>query len=101
MAIKSVGTGSAGAIPAIQLGTNQVVDIEATSNATDDAFESPLVRVAVTAACYVEFGATPEATSASVYMPAGSVEYFIVSVGDKAAVLRVSDDGVAHFTEAV
>lgn len=45
-------------------------------------------RVATDAAIYVAFGANPDATSGNrVWMPANSVEYFMVSGGDKAAVI--------------
>ena len=49
-----------------------------------------LCRVATDVAVYVEFGASPDATSNAggrVMVTAGAIEYFGVSVGDKAAVV--------------
>lgn len=49
-------------------------------------------RVAVDTDCYVSFGTAPDASSDSVrfLMPAGSVEYFHVASGSKAAVVATS-----------
>jgi len=46
-------------------------------------------RVVSDTACYVSFGAAPDASTDSVrfYMPANAVEYFRVKSGDKAAVV--------------
>lgn len=87
-------------IPAIFIGTTQVVAIGASSAATSDAFERGIVRVCVTAAAYVAVGETPTATSGDLLMPAGSVEYFAVQPGQKMAFLRVVGDGSATVTEA-
>lgn len=50
---------------------------------------TPVCRVATDAAIFVAFGADPNATttSARVWMPANSVEYFAVEPGDKVAVI--------------
>jgi hypothetical protein len=48
----------------------------------------PFARVATDTDVYVAFGTAPVATSATTrfFVPAGSVEYFAVKAGDKAAV---------------
>jgi len=47
------------------------------------------VRVCSDTACYVSFGSAPNAGTDTIraYMPANLVEYFPVSIGDKAAVI--------------
>lgn len=57
------------------------------SNQQSAAATKPHVRVATDTAVYVAIGANPDATTATgrYYMPANSVEYFQVEVGNKVA----------------
>lgn len=50
-----------------------------------------ICRVATDTAVYVSFGSAPNATSDTIrfFLPANSIEYFRVSVGDKAAVVTI------------
>lgn len=46
-----------------------------------------ICRVATDTACYVAFGANPDATTAGTraYLPANAIEYFVVNAGDEGA----------------
>jgi hypothetical protein len=74
------------------LGT-QTVAIAATSTQTATAFrdDTSLVRLAARADCHVIFGTNPTATTSSMFMPSGSVEYFDVPPG---SALKVAVRGV-------
>lgn len=67
----------------------QVVTIGATSEQSA-AFGSltRLVRVHTDAICSIAFGSDPTATANTSRMAAGQTEYFIVSPGDKVAVIE-------------
>ncbi len=58
-----------------------------------------IVRVAVNQDTYISVGTNPTATSNSAMMPAGSVEFYAVTEGDKVAFLQVSDAGRITVTE--
>jgi hypothetical protein len=58
------------------------------------------VRLVATVDCFVEFGADPTATAAGAatgfYLPAGAVEYFTATAGQKVAVIRAATDGTLY-----
>jgi hypothetical protein len=89
------------AIQAGKLGTVQKVSVSSSSAATSNAFgtSTSLVRVAVSTDCYVTFAVTPTATTSMTFLPAGSVEYFLVEPSTKAAFIRNTADGVATVAE--
>ena len=58
-----------------------------------------IVRVAVNQDTYVAVGDSPTATANSLMMPAGSVEFFAVTEGQKVAFLQVSAAGRISVTE--
>ena len=58
------------------------------------------VRVVCTTAAYVRTDSTA-ATTADLYMPADSVEYFTITPGQKVSALQVAANGTLHVTEAV
>jgi hypothetical protein len=59
-----------------------------------------IVRIAVNQDTYIAVGANPTASSSTMLMPAGSVEFIAVTGGvTKVAVLQVSSSGVASITE--
>lgn len=62
-----------------------------TSSAQSAAFagSTRFVRVVSDTACWVLFGANPTATTSSMYLPAGSIEYFSVTAAHKVAVIGV------------
>lgn len=81
-----------GMFPSMYFGgaTIETVTPSGTSAATTAAANAAqnVCRVTTDTAIYVAFGATPTASSsAGLYVPAGSVEYFRVSSGNKAAVI--------------
>jgi len=58
------------------------------------------IRIVTTVDAYVEFAATPTASSSSLIIPAFTVEYFRVDPSSKVAFLRVgSTTGTARITE--
>ena len=57
------------------------------------------VRVVADAACHIEFGASPTATTSKVYLPADDVEYFKVSPGEKVAVIGTVNLYVSQLAE--
>lgn len=68
---------------------SEVVTISGT-NAQSSASTQPHVRIGTDAACYVAIGANPNAqtgTTARYWMPANSVEYFEIDIGNKVAAI--------------
>jgi hypothetical protein len=57
------------------------------------------VRVVADAACHIEFGSNPTATTSKVYVPADDIEYFKVSPGEKVAVIGTVNLYVSQLTE--
>jgi hypothetical protein len=57
------------------------------------------VRIAADAACHIEFGVNPTATTSKVYVPADDIEYFKVSPGEKVAVIGTVNLYVSQLTE--
>lgn len=60
------------------------------------------VRLVATSACWVAFGSNPTAaasTSPSIYLPAGTPEYFWVVAGEKIAVIQDSSAGSLNIGE--
>jgi hypothetical protein len=86
-----------------RLGTHQSVAYTGTAGTITNAVGTGTlkVRVVVTTAAYVLIGNSPTATSAAVYMPADSPEYFTVSPGQKVSAIQVSSGGILHVTEIV
>ena len=80
--------------------TNKVVAISG-SSAASAAFsdQTQIVRVASTTDCFITFNGTPTATSSSMYLPAGVVEYFRVTPGHKVAALQRFNSGTLYVTE--
>jgi hypothetical protein len=59
-----------------------------------------IVRIAVNQDTYIALGSAPTATTSSMLMPAGGVEFLAVTSGvTKIAVLQVSSAGIASITE--
>jgi len=79
-------------VPALYPSTVQKVSYTDSSAACTNAFgdDTEVVRIVATTACYVQFAASPTATSSDFYLPADAVEYFNVTPGTKVAAIRVS-----------
>ena len=72
-----------------------------TSSAASAAFGSNIeyIRVISDTACWVTFGTSPTATNSKTYLPAGEVEYFKVSEGEKIAAILASGTGAIYIAE--
>jgi hypothetical protein len=57
------------------------------------------VRIAADAACHLEIGVNPTATTSSIYLPADDYEYFKISPGEKIAVIGTVNLYVTELTE--
>jgi hypothetical protein len=87
-------------IEAVGLGTTQAVAYTASAAASNAfALTTRVVRVVATTDCFFTTAATPTATTSSVYLPAGAVEYVRVNAGDKISAIRRSQDGTLYVTE--
>lgn len=63
------------------------------------AVDNYVARIAVTQDTYVSVGSDPTATTSSMLIPAGGVEFFATTPGvTKIAVLQVSEAGIASIT---
>lgn len=83
-------------------GVSQNVTVAGASAAVTNAFGSVGdVRLVSTTNCWVNFGKTPTAAVAAnnIYLPAGVVEYFHVSPGEKVAVIQDSAGGTLNVAE--
>lgn len=105
MGVKAIRIGNSQASDAIFPGTTQVIAISSGAASTASAAfgsSTELVRVACTSQCFISFGASPTATnSTSLVLPAGAVEYFAVTPGEKVAMLAGTVAGIFTITEAV
>ena len=70
------------------------------TNVIDENNDS-IVRIAATSACYVAVGETPVATSGSMLLFDGMVDYIKVLAGEKIAVLQISGAGAVNFTRMI
>ena len=57
------------------------------------------IRVISDTACWITFGTAPTATNSKTYLPAGEVEYFKVSEGEKIAAILASGTGAIYIAE--
>lgn len=84
-------------------GTSQVLSVGAASAAVTNGVSANIhdVRVVSTTNCWVTFGTAPTASAAagSIYLPAGVVEYFHVSPGQKLAAIQDSGSGTLSLAE--
>lgn len=80
--------------------TTQKVNSSGTS-AQSAAFAANIeyVRVCADAACHIEFGVNPTATTSKIYLPADDIEYFKVSPGEKVAVIGTVNLYVSELSE--
>jgi anaerobic selenocysteine-containing dehydrogenase len=59
-----------------------------------------IIRVAVNADTFIAIGSNPTASSSTLFMPAGDVEFFAVNEGtDKVAVIQSTASGICSITE--
>lgn len=80
-------------------GTVVVVAIASTSTASAAALTAGTVyRCTATAACHITFGATPTASTSSMYVPADETFYLRMTNAYKVATIRASSDGNLYLT---
>lgn len=76
-----------------------VVAYDASTQSVAFNAQTTVVRVVATTNCHIRFGANPTATTSNVYLPAGVVEYFRVTPGDKVAAIKNATAGSLYVTE--
>lgn len=57
------------------------------------------VRLVSNTDCYIAIGASPTATTSSLFLPSGSVEYFQVRGGEVVAVIQSAAGGTLNLAE--
>ena len=84
-----------------RLSTHQSKAYTGTAGTIDNAVgdQTYKVRVVCTSAAYILIGNSPTATSAAVYVPADTPEYFTITPGQKVSAIQVSAGGTLHVTE--
>ena len=84
-----------------QPGTHQSVAYTGTAGTIASAVgpQTTKVRLVVTSAAFIAFGASPTATAADIYMPADTPECFTVRPGQKVSAVQVAAAGTLHVTE--
>lgn len=89
-------------LPIPKAGTVDVVAV-GESSAQSDPFPTHCnaVRIVADVACYVAFGSNPTATTSSIRLPAGVVEYWQVVEGEKLAVIQDDTAGNLNVTHLV
>lgn len=60
-----------------------------------------IVRVATSQDIFLAIGTAPVATTASMLLPGGAIEFFAVDPGQRIAVLQVTTSGIVTTTELV
>ena len=81
------GWGDSAPIPAVPPVAEQKITIGVTTQSAAFNAATKMVRLHAEAACCVEFGADPIATTDNMRLAAGQTEYFGVSPGQKLAVI--------------
>lgn len=84
-----------------RLGTHQSKAYTGTAGTIDTAVGTNTlkVRVVCTSAAYIVIGNSPTATTAGVYVPADTPEYFSITPGMKVSAIQVTTGGTLHVTE--
>lgn len=81
-------------------GTNQVMTTSgSTQQSAAVGSKTTVVRIAATADAFFEIGANPTATTSSMVIPGGTVDFLAIAPGHKVAVLQVALAGKVSVTE--
>ena len=89
-----------GAFQCIFPGTSQKLNIAAAATASSSfSSSSRVVRVFPTKDCFVEFGASPVATTTSLFCPGGIIQFFGVTPSDKVSIIQSDSTGSFYITE--
>lgn len=90
------------ALPAVFLGPCQNRSLTTTAGVSSVFGPTTgLIRVVATVDCYIDISINPTATTSSSLLPAGVVEYFGTSPGERISFKSVSDSGIISITEAL
>jgi len=86
---------------AARIGTHQSVAYTGTAGTVANVVSAGVqkVRVVASSACYIAIGVSPTATTAGIYLPADTVEYFTIAAGEKVSAIQFSAGGTLHVTE--
>jgi len=85
---------------AIYQGPSQTVAItNANLQSVAFATDCDIIRIACDQDCFLEIGLNPVATTSSMFLPKGSVEYFGADGNFKISVIRKSTNGTLYITE--
>lgn len=57
-----------------------------------------VVRIVATDNCHLEFGMSPVATTSSMFLPAGVIEYYYVLKDQKISVIQSTSSGMLHIS---
>ena len=60
-----------------------------------------VVRIVTTTDAFIAFGSAPTATTADVYIPQNTIEYFTINPGEKVSAVQLSSGGTLYVTEMV
>lgn len=82
------GSGQVVPVVSSQDQTNNNVTFTTTTQSAAFQPNTRFIRVVCPVACHLEFGENPTATTASLYLPADTVEYFGVKPGEKVALVE-------------
>jgi hypothetical protein len=84
-----------------RIGTHQSIAYTGTAGTVANAIGQGVykIRVCATSDCFLALGTSPTATTSGIYMPAGTVEYFTCSPGEKVSAIQSSAGGTLHVTE--
>ena len=87
-------------IQAFFLGASQSDAYTGTAGVSDAVgAQTRLVRVVVTTDAFIAIGKTASATTSDAFLPANTVEYFIINAGEKVSAVQVSAGGTLYITE--
>lgn len=96
MAMKMDGTGTA--IPVLRIKSNLTPVSYSTTTQSSAVSGNSVCRVVATTACHLEVGANPTATTNSMYLPAGVVDYILVPDGQIIAAIQNASAGILYVT---
>ena len=88
-------------IQVLGIGTTQTFTVNATSAQSTAISNSNIVRILSTTNCHILMGTNPTATTSEIFISAFVPEYFEITVNDKIAAIRNTDDGIIYITEMV
>lgn len=85
---------------AICIGDSHIIVTDVTSTQSPAvAQQTSIIRLFCTKDCFIAIGQDPVATTSSMFLPGGIIEYYGSNPGDKVAVLQVSISGILYMTE--